>query len=161
MPDPPTAADEKTTLCAFLDWYRDNLVRKVEGVDRDAATRRLVPSMTTLLGIVKHMAYVERGWFQNTFLGMALYRPPRNAHDDAEFVIEEGDTVEGILAFYQQEVARSREIVAEADLDDHARREDRREYTLRWIVVHMIEETARHVGHADILREQTDGAAGE
>ena len=136
-------------------------MRKVEGLDREAATRRLVPSMTTLLGIVKHLAYVERGWFQNTFLGLDLFRPARNADDDAEFVIEDGDTVEGILAFYQQEVARSREIVAAAELDDHARREDRRDFTLRWIMVHMIEETARHVGHADILREQTDGAAGE
>ncbi len=117
--------------------------------------------MTTLLGIVKHLAYVERGWFQNTFLGLDVLPAARNADDDAEFVIEDGDTVEGILAFYQQEIARSREIVAEADLDDHARREDRRDYTLRWIMVHMIEETARHVGHADILREQTDGAAGE
>ncbi|HEY2592383.1 MAG TPA: DinB family protein [Chloroflexota bacterium] len=161
LPDPPTSADEKTTLCAFLDWYRDNLVRKVEGLDREAASRRLVRSMTTLLGIVKHLAYVERGWFQGTFLGLDVYRPPRIADDDAEFRIEEGDTVEGILALYEQEVARSRQIVAAADLDDHARREDRRDFNLRWIMVHMIEETARHVGHADILREQTDGAVGE
>ncbi len=161
LPDPPTAADEKTTLSAFLDWYRDNLIRKVEGLDREAATRRLVPSMTTLLGIVKHLAYVERGWFQSTFLGLEVYRPPQNADDDAEFVIEDGESVDGILALYAREVARSREIVAAAGLDDHARREDRTGFTLRWIMVHMIEETARHVGHADILREQTDGVAGE
>jgi uncharacterized damage-inducible protein DinB len=161
LPDPPTAADEKTTLSSFLDWYRDNLVRKVEGLNRDEATRRLVPSMTTLLGIVKHLAYVERGWFQNTFLGLSLYRPDRDGDDDAEFRIEQDETVDGILALYQREVARSREIVAAASLDDRAQREDRRDFTLRWIVVHMIEETARHVGHADILREQTDGAVGE
>ncbi len=161
LPDPPTAADEKTTLSAFLDWYRDSLVRKVEGLDRDALSRRLVPTATTLLGIVKHLAYVERGWFQNTFLGQHLYRPDRDGDDAAEFRIEDEDTVDGILALYQQEVTRSREIVAGAGLDDHARREDRRDYTLRWIMVHMIEETARHVGQADILREQTDGAIGE
>jgi uncharacterized damage-inducible protein DinB len=161
LPDPPTAADEKTTLCAFLDWYRDNVVRKVEGLDRPAAVRRLVPSMTTLLGIVKHLAYVERGWFQNTFLGLSLYRPDRESGDEAEFRIEDDETVDGILALYQQEIARSRQIVAAAALDDRAQREDRRDYTLRWIMVHMIEETARHVGHADILREQTDGAVGE
>ncbi len=161
LPDPPTAADEKDTLVAFLDWYRDNLLRKVEGLDREALTRRLVPSATTLLGIVKHLAYVERGWFQNTFLGQTLYRPPRTAADDAEFRIEDDETVDSIIGFYQEEVARSREIVAGAALDDHARRQDRRDYTLRWIMVHMIEETARHVGHADILREQTDGGAGE
>jgi uncharacterized damage-inducible protein DinB len=161
LPDPPTAADEKTTLCAFLDRYRDNLERKVEGLDREALTRRLVPSMTTLLGIVKHLAYVERGWFQNTFLGLDLYRPPRNANDDGEFRIERDETVDGILALYRKEVSRSREIVASASLDDHTQRADRRDFTLRWIMVHMLEETARHVGHADILREQTDGAAGE
>ncbi|MDQ6857216.1 MAG: DinB family protein [Candidatus Dormibacteraeota bacterium] len=161
LPDPPTAADEKTTLSAFLDWYRDNLERKVERLDRDALTRRLVPSMTTLLGIVKHLAYVERGWFQNTFLGLDLYRPPRNAQDDGEFRIEDHETVEAIIDLYRREVARSREIVAAASLEDHAQREDRRHFTLRWIMVHMLEETARHVGHADILREQTDGAAGE
>ncbi len=108
LPDPPTAADEKTTLSAFLDWYRDNLVRKVEGLDREALTQRLVPSMTTLLGIVKHLAYVERGWFQITFLGKALHRPARDGDDDAEFRIEDDETVDGILALYQQEVARSR-----------------------------------------------------
>ncbi|PZR77798.1 MAG: Mini-circle protein [Candidatus Aeolococcus gillhamiae] len=161
LPDPPTAADEKTTLVAFLDWYRDCLLRKVEGLDREALTRRLVPSATTLLGIVKHLAYVERGWFQNTFLGQTRYRPPRSAADDAEFSIEDAETVDSIITLYRDEVARSREIVAGAALDDHARREDRSDYTLRWIMVHMIEETARHVGHADILREQTDGAAGE
>jgi uncharacterized damage-inducible protein DinB len=161
LPDPPTAADEKTTLTAFLDWYRDNLLRKVEGLDRDALTRRLVPSATTLLGIVKHLAYVERGWFQNTFLGLNLYRPPREAGNAAEFLIGEDESVDDILNLYQREVARSREIVGAASLDDRAQREDRRDYTLRWIMVHMIEETARHVGHADILREQTDGAAGE
>ncbi|HEY7928224.1 MAG: DinB family protein [Candidatus Dormibacteria bacterium] len=161
FPDPPPDADEKTQLGAVLDWYRDNLVRKVEGLDRDAATRRLVPSMTTLLGIVKHLAYVERGWFQIAFLGKHLYRPSTDGGDDAEFRIDDAETVSGILGLYQQEVSRSREIVAAANLDDHAQREKRRDYTLRWIMVHMIEETARHVGHADILREQTDGARGE
>jgi uncharacterized damage-inducible protein DinB len=161
FPDPPPEADEKTQLSAVLDWYRDNLVRKVEGLDRDAATRRLVPSMTTLLGIVKHLAYVERGWFQITFLGRQLWRPSNGGDDDAEFRIEDGETVDDVLTLYQQEVSRSREIVAGATLDDHAKREKRRNYTLRWILVHMIEETSRHVGHADILREQTDGASGE
>ena len=161
LPDPPTPADEKTTLSAFLDWYRDNLVRKVEGLDREAVTRHLVPSLTTLLGIVKHMAYVERGWFQSTFLGVDVYRPGSQGDRDAEFRIEEDETPEAILALYQQEVARSQEIVAGASLEDHARRQHDRDYTLRWIMVHMIEETARHVGQADILRELTDGATGE
>ncbi len=161
LSDPPTAADEKTTLVTFLDWYRDNLLRKVEGLDREALTRRLVPSLTTLLGIVKHMAYVERGWFQYTFLGEDVYRPTVAGEREVEFTIEEDETVDSIIGLYREEVARSRQIVAGAALDDHARREDRRDHTLRWIMVHMIEETARHVGQVDILRELTDGAVGE
>lgn len=160
FPDPSVAADEKTTLVAFLDWYRDTLLGKVEGLDREALTRRLVPSATTLLGIVKHLAYVERGWFRMTFRGEPLTRPRTPEDPDAEFRIADGESVEDILALYRDEVARAREIIAAANLEDHARHEGRRDYTLRWILVHMIEETARHVGHADILREQTDGATG-
>jgi uncharacterized damage-inducible protein DinB len=161
LPDPPVGVDEKSMLVAFLDWYRDNLLRKVEGLDREALTRPLVPSATTLLGIVKHLAYVERGWFRITFLGEAVSRLHSDAFPDAEFRVEDDESVDEILALYRDEVDRARKIVAAASLDDHARRMDRREYTLRWIMVHMIEETARHVGHADILREQTDGATGE
>lgn len=161
LPDPPVAADEKTTLSAFLDWYRDALLRKVEGLDKAAATRRLVPSATTLLGMIKHLAYVERGWFQSTFLGEPVVRLRSESDPDAEFRIESNETVADVTNLYRKETERSRQIVAKARLDDHARRADRKDYTLRWIMVHMIEETARHVGHADILRELTDGATGE
>jgi hypothetical protein len=89
-----------------------------------------------------------------------VHIPWRAGDPDGDFRVEEGDTVEGVIAFYHGEIDRSRRIVAGAELHEHARREDRREYTLRWIMVHMIEETARHVGHADILRELTDGATG-
>jgi uncharacterized damage-inducible protein DinB len=161
MPDPPVDADEKTTLSAFLDWYRDALLRKIEGLNQEAATRRLVPSATTLLGMVKHLAYVERGWFQGTFLGEPIERLRTADDPDAEFRIELGESIDRIVGLYRREVERSREIVRAASLDDHALRADRRNYSLRWILVHMIEETARHVGHADILREQLDGATGK
>lgn len=161
LPDPPYAADEKTTLTSFLDWYRDAILRKIEGLDREAVTRRLLPSSTTLLGMVKHLAYVERGWFQSSFLGESVQRLRSESDPDAEFRIEAGESVEDITGLYRREVERSRQIVADASLDDHARRPDRTAYMLRWIMVHMIEETARHAGHADILREQIDGATGE
>lgn len=161
LPDPPVAADEKTTLCAFLDWYRDAILRKVEGLDKAAATRRLVPSSTTLLGMIKHLAYVERGWFQSAFLGEQVVRLRSDADPDAEFRIGSNESVEDITSLYRGETERSRQIVAEARLDDHARRADRKDYTLRWIMVHMIEETTRHAGHADILRELIDGTTGE
>lgn len=160
LPDPPYAADEKTTLAAFLDWYRDTILRKIEGLDKEAATRRLVPSSTTLLGIVKHLAYVERNWFQSAFLGEPSRRLRTAADPDAEFRIEPGESVDDITGLYRREVERNQQIVAGASLDDHARRADRTGYTLRWIMVHMIDETARHAGHADILREQIDAATG-
>lgn len=161
LPDPPVDADEKTTLSSFLDWYRDAMVRKIEGLDREAATRKLVPSSTTLLGMVKHLGFVERGWFQGVFLGEPIQRLRTPADPDAEFRIEPDEDVEGIVNQYVEAYVRSRAIVDTANLEDHARRPDRSNYTLRWIMVHMIEETARHAGHADILREQIDGATGE
>ncbi len=161
LPFPAMDADEKVMLTGFLEWYRDTVQRKVEGLDDAQAARRLVPSLTTPLGVVKHLAYVERGWFQSTFLDRPVRIPWRSGDPDGDFRIEPGDTVESVLSFYRAEIELSRQIVVAADLSDHARREDRREYTLRWIVVHMIEETARHAGHVDILREQIDGAVGE
>ena len=161
LPDPPYEADEKTTLSSFLDWYRDVILRKVEGLSKEAATRSLVSSPTTLLGIVKHLACVERGWFQSGFMGERVYQPWSEADPDADFRIEPDESVFGITDLYRREIDRSRQIVDAANLDDHARRPDRATHTLRWIMVHMIEETARHAGHMDILREQTDGATGE
>ena len=160
-PDPPYAADEKTTLSAFLDWYRDVMLRKVEGLTTEEATRKLVPSPTNLLGLIKHLGYVEQGWFQRTFLGLKMDVPWSDADPDADFRIEPGESVESVTAFYREQCERSREIVANAKLEDKSKRPDRKDHTMRWIMVHMIDETARHAGHADILRELTDGATGE
>jgi uncharacterized damage-inducible protein DinB len=162
-PDPPSGLDEKATLAAFLDWYRDVIVRKVDDVDREAATRRLVPSRSTLLGIVKHLGYVERGWFQRRFMGEDAFRAPVTERVAFEFSVGHDETVEGVVAFYQAECEQSRRIVAAHDLEEESRQPEPAESrtTLRWIMVHMIEETARHAGQMDILRELTDGAQGE
>ena len=160
-PDPPKGLDEKATLSAFLDWYRDVVVRKVEDLDFEQATRHLVPSPTTLLGIVKHLSYVERGWFQRRFLGSDAFRAPMSERIAFEFGFEDGETVESVVAFYQQECEKSREITAAHGLDEESRQPDSPHESLRWILVHMVEETARHAGQMDILREQIDGAAGE
>ena len=158
----PVTGDEKTMLGAFLDRYRETIIWKLDGVSTAQASRRLVPSASTLLGIVKHLAYVERGWFQLRFAGEAVIFPwPEEEDDkDPDFRIDSGDTIESITALYQQEIARSRAIVGPASLDDLARNMENPR-SLRWIMVHMIEETARHAGHADILRELTDGAIGQ
>jgi hypothetical protein len=104
---------------------------------------------------------VERSWFQIRFLGQNLPVPYSDADPDADFRIEPDDTTESVLAFYREQIERSRAIVAATpSLDETAKDPERADYTLRWMMVHMIEETARHNGHADILREQIDGATG-
>jgi uncharacterized damage-inducible protein DinB len=161
--DIPFAGDEKAMLSAFLDRYRETMLWKLDGLTKEQASARLVPSATTLLGIVKHLAYVERGWFPIYFAGGPVNYPwPEDEPDqDIDFRVSATDTIESVSALYQQEIARSREVVAGASLDDLSKEQDRGPRSLRWIMVHMIEETARHAGHADILRELTDGAIGQ
>jgi uncharacterized damage-inducible protein DinB len=152
---------EKELLKAFLDWYREGIMLKVNGLTREEATRRLVPTPTNLLGVVKHLAYVEQGWFQRRFMGRTLPVPWSKEDPDADFRIEADETVDGVVAFYRDAIAESDRIIATSRLDDEDRRAGDDRATLRWILVHMIEETARHAGHCDILRELTDGVVGE
>jgi uncharacterized damage-inducible protein DinB len=162
--DVPFAGDEKVMLSAFLDRYRETILWKLEGLTKEQASAHIVPSVTTLLGIVKHLAYVERWWFQMNFAGDAVGFPwPKDEPDqDIDFRVTVHDTIESISALYRQEIARSREIVAGASLEDLGKDlGEVKPRSLRWIMVHMIEETARHAGHADILRELTDGAIGQ
>lgn len=159
-----STADERATLEAFLDLYRGTIKRKVRGVSEEDAVRRLVPSATTLAGIVKHLRWVELGWFQRVLAG----RPPEDLppvpwtdqDPDADFRLEPGETLARVIAEYDQECARSRAVAAEHSLDDTGTHRRLGQVSLRWIYVHMIEETARHAGHADILREQIDGTTG-
>ena len=166
--DPPLAADElvaagteREVLEAFLDWHRDVLVRKVLGVSEQDARQRRGPSKTTLAGLVKHMTGVERDWFQRVL----AQRPadeigPNVGGGDDSWDLAADETVETLVAGYRQACAQSRQTAARFALDDTVPNRRLGRVSLRWIYVHMIEETARHAGHADILREQTDGAAG-
>ena len=156
---PPKRAPELEMLGAFLDAQRDALLRKVDGLPDEGLRRRLVPSDTTLLGLVKHLAYVERGWFQQVFAGREGLEFPET--DEEEFRVEPSESAGDVLELYERECASSRAVIAKASPDDHARLPDRTDYTLRWIMLPMTEETARHAGHADILREQIDGTTGD
>ena len=178
--DPPHAASELATLSAFLDYHRVTLLQKVAGVS-DADLRRsplsgLVPGQSpdaeplTLLGLVKHLAYVERWWFAAVFAGETVAFPWTDADPNADFRIEPDETTEAILELYRAEVEKARQIVRTAvqetgsettALAALSKNPAKADYSLRWIIVHMIEETARHNGHADILRELTDGVTGE
>jgi uncharacterized damage-inducible protein DinB len=158
--DPPHAAPEKEMLTAFLDFQRDTLLWKVSGVSDEDLRRKPTVSSLSLLGLVKHLAYVERSWFQMVFLNRELSVPWTKEDPDADLRIEPDETTASVLTFYQDAVAESRKIVAESSLDDMAQKPGK-DNTMRWILVHMIEETARHNGHADIIREAIDGATGE
>jgi uncharacterized damage-inducible protein DinB len=157
-------ADERTMLEGFLDWYRDGVVAKVEGLDDAAAKRRVVGSDTTIIGLVKHLALVEDSWFDDRFAANPAPEPWRSApwDDDVDWDFDSAidDRLDEVVALYQQSCARSRAVCASAELDDLSRATER-PFTLRYAIVHLIEETARHLGHLDILRELTDGAVGE
>ena len=158
-------ADERTTLEEFLDYYRGAVVAKLRGISEEEARRRLVPSETTLGGLIKHLARVEVSWFHHRVGGMPVEDLPllSRAIEDpkSDFRVDPQDTVEALIARYEELCARSREIAARHELDDVVPHPVLGEVSLRWIVVHMIEETARHAGHADILREQIDGTTGD
>ncbi len=159
--EPPNAASERELACGFLDWQRATLLCKLEGLPDVELRRRHQPSGLSLLWLVKHLALVERSWFQVTFTGETDYTPDRAAYWAQEEIGPE-ETAAEVIAFYQAEVNRSRAIVAAASFDDLVNRSAHgRDVSLRWIMLHMIEETARHNGHADLLREAIDGQVGE
>lgn len=159
----PYLADERTTLEGWLDWHRATLLMKCAGLTADQLAQRSVPpSSLSLLGLVRHMADVERGWFRNRFAGAGLdYRYSDDDNIDGEFDDAAPDQGEADLAAYREEVELARAAAAGHSLDEtffHERRQA--QMNLRWIYVHMIEEYARHNGHADLLRERIDGATG-
>jgi uncharacterized damage-inducible protein DinB len=162
-PEPPHVGSEADTLRGFLDFHRATLLWKLEGLDDEQLRRAMVPSGTSLLGLVKHLAYVERSWFQRVWAGQEVSFPWTQDDPDADWRIEPDETTEDIVALYNGECDRSRQIVAAASALDEAVVHPRWKEAVsrRWILTHMIEETARHVGHADILREQLDGVVGE
>lgn len=168
--DPPVQAGEREALSAYLDYHRATLLWKIEGLTKEQLGTPAVPSSRlTLAGLVKHLALVEDSWFQQVFLGHQLPEPwhsaPWDDDRDWEFHTAREDDPAYVVGLYEEAVARSRAVVAEAaSLDVLSVKHDRgegRPFSLRWILLHMIEETARHNGHADLLREAIDGTTGE
>ena len=161
--DPAFGDGEWPALQAWLEYHRATLPWKLSGVSEEQARRIVLPTGVSLLGLVKHLAYVERNWFHVRFAGGERGPVPWTDEDpDADFRIEPGETTDSILRFYRDECERSRAAVQGASPDDLAKEPGRHEgLTLRWIMLHMIEETARHNGHADAIRELIDGAVGD
>lgn len=165
--DPPNVAGERTLLEGFLDYHRDTLALKCEGLtDAQLREASVSPSELTLLGLVRHMAEVERGWFRHVLAGEQAKPIYYSEEDpDGEFHgLDEAGTAEAFDT-WRAEVEHARALAAEHGLDDlgsRVRRSgEREEFSLRWIYIHMIEEYARHNGHADLIRERLDGATGE
>lgn len=170
-PEPPLAGDELATLLGFLDYQRATLAWKSAGLDASGLSATTAASSMTLGGILKHMAYVEDHWFARSLHRLGPSAPwdavDWKADPDWEWHSAAHDTPEQLRALWQEAVEESRSRVAEAldagGLDQLAKHTwpDGRAPSLRWILCHMIEEYARHNGHADLLRESVDGATGE
>jgi hypothetical protein len=161
--DPPRVADEKTMLVAWLEYHRATLELKCAGLPPDRLAERSVPPSTlSLLGLVRHMTEVERSWFRRRLAGEdAPHLYYTDADPDGDFDNLDSVSVEEAFAAWRSECDHARRLVAAHSLDDLARRPRDRPLSLRWIMIHMIEEYARHNGHADLLRERIDGAVGD
>lgn len=154
-------------LKAWLDFHRATLALKCTGLkDNQLRLAAASPSPITLLGLVQHMAEVERNWFQRVFAGQDV-PPVFGQNDGAGFALRPDRGFDEVMSAWQAEIAQGRELIADASLDDSGRLSEEDaghvgepRVSLRWIMVHMIEEYARHNGHADLIREQIDGVIG-
>lgn len=157
----PLTGAEKESLQVALDRHRDVVLWKLEGLDEEQARRRMTPSGTSLLGLVKHLAGVEYGWFCETF-GRESDAVPFDAADpEADMRAEPHETTAGITGYYRRARAAADTVIAETALDDVGTAWTGETVSMRWVLIHMLEETARHAGHMDILRELIDGATGD
>ena len=152
--EPTLIADERTQIEQFLDTNRDDLVEVVERLTDEQARRRLVPSLTTPLGLLKHVTWAEQVWFHVSLAGRTREELGIPHENDPSWALTKEDTVASVVAEYRRVCAEAREIAAPYSLDDLVQHNRRGPLTLRWLYVHMVEEIARHAGHADILCEQ-------
>jgi len=157
----PFTGEEKQSLHVSLDRHRDVVLWKVAGLGDEALRRPMTPSGTSLLGLVKHLAAVEYGWFCQTF-GRETEPLPFDDEDvDADLRVEPHETTADVLAFYGRARAAADAVIDELEVDDVGTAWFGEAVSMRWVLIHMVEETARHAGHMDILRELIDGATGD
>jgi hypothetical protein len=147
------AADDRRVLRALTQYHRDSVVRKLDGLGEDEARREFVPSGTTLLWIVKHLTMAELLWVGRRFAGRDIVLPSDAIDDD--------DTTHSVISAYRDAWALVDQIADASPLDERCRDVGTESIVdLRWVLTHLLEETARHAGHADILRELLDGSTG-
>ncbi|MFI9583222.1 DinB family protein [Streptomyces sp. NPDC052236] len=163
--EPSTLAAEREMLDGWLDYHRATLEMKCADLNDERLRQASAPpSEMSLLGLVRHMAEVERGWFRNVLAGEGVDSLYSEEDRDGDFHVTEQHTYAEAYAAWQAEIVRARELAAVHGLDDVGKAPSRRTgetFNLRWIMTHMIEEYARHNGHADLIRERIDGATGD
>jgi uncharacterized damage-inducible protein DinB len=163
---PPYAADERATLLGFLRWQRSTFELKCSGLDSgQLALRAVSPSSLSLLGLVRHLAEVERGWFRRKMGGQdapAYFCTDADPDGDFDLVVDDPGMVGQAWELWRAEVAFADRLISDtADFGFTGSDPKRGTVSLRWVVMHLIEEYARHNGHADLLRQRIDGRVGE
>jgi uncharacterized damage-inducible protein DinB len=166
--DPNRNGSELTLLVEYLDYQRETMLCKTEGLTQAQLISKHAPSALTLAGLLYHLALVEEDWMEVRFAGLPGREPwasvDWDADPDWEFRTADGMEPEQLRSRYRQACERSRQVVAAASGADQLSVEpppNGRPFSLRWVLLHLIEETARHAGHADMLREAIDGSVGE
>jgi hypothetical protein len=166
--DPDPSGSERDLLCQYLDYQRETMLQKADGLNATQLSRAHPPSELTLAGLLYHLALVEESWLEVRFVGHAERAPWIGVDWDAdptwEFRTGAGLPPDDVTQRYRDACERSRQVVsATASLDELSVQAlgDGRHFSLRWVLLHLIEETARHAGHADLLREALDGTVGE
>lgn len=164
MPQIEANPSERAVLCEFLDYQREALIRKLEGLSEEEARRTPTASSLSLLALVKHSAIWERRWFQVVVAGRTFageWPEVSVEESDETFRLSNDDTVGSVIAYYREQILQSQRVLDEANLDGPCALADMVGHqSVRWLALHMIEETARHAGHADIIRETIDGRRG-
>ena len=159
-PDESSAADEMTMLRGWLGHLRGSAIFKLDGLDDDQLRWRPTPAANSLGGIVVHLGYAERFWLRVVFAGEEIDISWTDDGYAPTFVVPDGWSVDDVVAFYRSETAATDAVLDGAASLDLPSRGTLRPTTLRWIVTHLVEELARHVGHIDITRELLDGRTG-
>lgn len=162
--DIPAVWDERSTLNSFLDYVRATVHAKCAGISDDNATRALLPTspLMTIGGLVSHLRWVEASWIEDTFFGGDDPGPWTREEPDRDMSLGAETPIGVLLAEYRAQCDRYNALLAPLDLDTLSRKnlDTGVPATLRWILLHLIEETARHNGHIDLLREMVDGVKG-
>jgi uncharacterized damage-inducible protein DinB len=157
----PFTGEEREVLQVALDRHRDVVLWKLQGLDDEQLRRVLTPSGTSLLGLVKHLAAVEYAWFCETFGRDTEALPFVDDDPDADLRVEAEESTADIIAFYGRARAAANKVISEVELEETGTAWFGDPVSMRWVLVHMLEETARHAGHMDIVRELIDGATGD